>query len=218
MSILRRLLGRFGLSASSLSSRFSRIYEQHAWSGGGAETRSGAGSTIVATEQIRSQLPRLLREYQATGLMDIGCGDFNWMKEVELPVPYLGLDIVDSMISSNSAKYGTNAIRFACLDATREPLPAGYDFAICREVLFHLSFRDCKRLLRNVLSSEARFLMLTTSRKIATNKDIVSGGFRNLNLEAPPFNFPKPQEFVEDNSISEDRILGLWRTEDLPTV
>jgi SAM-dependent methyltransferase len=218
MSTLRKLVYRRILQVLPLRARFERIYEGHVWSGGGDETRSGAGSTVAATGEIRAQLPTLLAETGAAGLLDIGCGDFNWMKAVDLPVPYMGVDIVESMIASNLAKHGSDDIRFVCLDATRDPLPEGYDFVMCREVLFHLSFRDCRSLLRNVLSTGAKVLLLTTTPSTSRNRDIASGGFRNLDLEASPFNFPTPTSYVEDNSISEDRIMALWRVEDLPAI
>ncbi|MBV6652950.1 MAG: hypothetical protein KI786_04295 [Mameliella sp.] len=38
-------------------------------------------------------------------LIDMGCGDFFWIKEVILPCQYIGRDIVASIIEENNRKY-----------------------------------------------------------------------------------------------------------------
>ena len=88
-----------------LSKRFDSIYRKEHWSGGGKETRSGAGSTLSATREIRKAIPEMLVQVGARSVLDVGCGDFNWMRKVALPCKYHGVDIASSVIADNQSKY-----------------------------------------------------------------------------------------------------------------
>ena len=198
-----------------LKSRFGRIYSNRKWSGGGVETRSGAGSTLAATNEIRNRIPALLDSIDARSVLDVGCGDFNWMKEVCLQAEYHGIDIVESVILENHEKYSNRDISFSCVNAVTDALPAGFDVIFCREVVFHLSFRDGRRMLQHIVSSGAKYLLATSNTNIDENRNIVSGEFRNLNLQKPPFSFPAPKQVLEDSAVSNGRILGLWKISDL---
>src|SRR5664279_1649792 len=57
---------------------FTEHYTTNSW--GVEETRSGLGSTVQSTQAIREALPKLIAELQIRTLLDIPCGDFNWMK------------------------------------------------------------------------------------------------------------------------------------------
>ena len=81
-----------------------------------------------------------LREVGCRKLVDIGCGDFNWMRNVEGDFDYLGIDVVPQVIDANNVKYANDRRRFVRMDATRSAISPG-EVALCREVLFHLSFR-----------------------------------------------------------------------------
>lgn len=195
----------------SLEGRFDRIYEKGKWSGGGDETKSGAGSTLAATQRIRRSIPELLQSVGARGLLDVGCGDYNWMKDVNLPCRYHGVDIVSSVIKANQEQYSGPEVSFTCLNAVSGPLPSGFDVILCREVLFHLSFHDATSMLRNIAASDATYLLATTSPELAANHDIDSGEFRNLNLRKPPFDFPAPEKTITDSTVSGGRALGFWK-------
>ena len=212
---LFRILRVIRDSLTPLHMRFDRIYSERRWSGGGRETRSGAGSTLAATAELRDRLPGLLKQLDVRSLMDVGCGDFNWMKEIALPVTYLGIDIVGDVISKNIANHSSSSVAFECVDAVTGPLPRGFDVVLCREVLFHLSFRDCLKVLQNIRGSGAKYLLATTNSDVKNDRDIVSGGFRNLNLQEAPFGFPEPIVAISDSAVSEDRLVGLWRVADI---
>lgn len=62
---------------------FTSIYRNNGW--GSLESRSGAGSTLASTANIRRELPGLVERLNIRTLLDAPCGDFNWMKEVALP-------------------------------------------------------------------------------------------------------------------------------------
>ena len=206
---LRNIRYKLVISSNSVESRFTNIYKHNIWFRN-KESRSGAGSTLSATKNLRTELPKILLDVNAKNLTDIGCGDFHWMKEIKLPCPYVGIDIVKSVIEENIQKYASDQITFLHLDSSVEPLPPDADIVLCREVLFHLSFEHGLNLLNNILSSNARYLLITSDASISLNKDIKSGSFRNLNLTLPPFNFLKSDFFIKDDAISSNRVIGVW--------
>lgn len=206
-----RLRGRDtrAMQSDTLKGRFETIYATGNWAPIGSETLSGYGSTMKATEHIRAELPALLTRLGATSLLDVGCGDFNWMQHVDLPCPYIGVDIVASLVAENQRRYGNDRRRFETADGTSEPLPAA-DVALCREVLFHLSFEDAKKLLANIRATGARYLIATSDHSVRVNGNIPSGGWRDINLRIAPFNQGEPVTTIADRDQSEGRELAVW--------
>ena len=71
---------------------FRKIYSTNEW--GAKSSRSGPGSEIEMTTNIRRELPLLIEKYGIKSVVDIPCGDFNWMKEIVHLLPnYIGGDI-----------------------------------------------------------------------------------------------------------------------------
>lgn len=50
---------------------------------GNSESKSGGGSTISSTTTLRHFLPIFFQKYNIKTILDIPCGDYNWMKMVE---------------------------------------------------------------------------------------------------------------------------------------
>jgi hypothetical protein len=194
VDLLRRRRGRSTghKRQHSIAEIFSHIYSNHAWViEDGQDSLSGTGSTKQATGELVAQLSKFLREVGCRTLVDIGCGDFNWMCGVEGEFEYLGIDVVPQLIDAHNAAYASSRRRFLCMDATSSPIPAG-DVALCREVIFHLSYRDGLRLLRNVKDAGFKYLLLTNDRCLWFNSDIQTGDYRRVNLLKSPYNLPEP--------------------------
>jgi len=85
---------------------FEDIYAKKAWASD--ESASGRGSQMGRTEIIRKQLPQVIDAIGAKSLLDIPCGDFNWMKSADLSKieSYIGEDIVAALVRSNHEGYG----------------------------------------------------------------------------------------------------------------
>lgn len=196
------------------SRRFHRIYRHRFWGGKNLESASGAGSTLDATNQVRTMLPATLDKIDCRVLLDLGCGDFNWMKEVPLLCQYIGADIVDELIEKNQKQYANESRRFIVLDATRDNLPNSVDTILCREVFFHLSHRDIKAALRRIKQSNARYLIATNISHLEENIDTFTGGFRLIDLRQAPFNLPEPVEVIPDHGVANNRYLCVWDVAD----
>ena len=203
---------RQSLIGPSLATVFSAIYHTNGWQD--PETVSGRGSTLARTRVIMAQLPILLNELHAETLLDAACGDFNWMRNVELgKVKYIGVDIVKDLIDENSRNYTTPGRTFLMRDITQHRLPEA-DVVLCRDCLIHLSFNRIHALIKNFKRSGITHLLCTNHISAKENIDCPDGSWRPLNLQLPPFNFPPPlKQLVEDDEL--EKCLALWRLEDL---
>jgi SAM-dependent methyltransferase len=182
---------------------------------------SGEGSSFEQTVAIRREIPRLVRELRARSFLDAPCGDFNWMRHVDLGVElYRGVDIVEDLVADNRARFGGPGREFLCRDLIRDALPAA-DIVLCRDCLGHLTFEQAKALLRNVKRSGSRYLLVTTFADRRENVDLFGRDlWRTLNLERPPFNLPKPLRVIDERCTQgggayADKCLGLWRLDDV---
>jgi 2-polyprenyl-3-methyl-5-hydroxy-6-metoxy-1,4-benzoquinol methylase len=199
------------LRRTSLATVFSEIHRTNAWRD--PESVSGRGSTLAKTTVITSQLPVLLQELNAESLIDAACGDFNWMRYVDLgSIKYTGVDIVPALIARNRQLYQTDQRTFALQDITKDRLPDA-DVILCRDCLIHLSFKSIKAAISNFKQTSAPHLLCTTHSTVMENTDCLDGSWRNINLLLPPFNFPQPITlFVEDAELGKG--LGVWRLAD----
>ena len=187
----------------------------------GGESWSGPGSSLLQTAEIRRRLPLALQHLGVRALLDAPCGDFNWMKTLALDLEeYVGVDVVGEIVELNRARHGAPGRRFVQLDLTADPLPRA-DLILCRDCLGHFAYRDIVRALANFKRSGSRLLMTTTFPAARANIEIVTGDWRPLNLELPPFNLPSPLMVIDEQCTEAegryaDKSLGVWRLQDLP--
>ena len=201
---------------------FTSIYETLAW-GVGNESRSGPGSNLDQTNIIRQEIPKIINKYDIRTVFDASCGEFNWMKHVDLMgAKYIGSDIVHEIVLQNRIKYSNENISFVSLDVMTDELPKS-DLIILRDTLFHFSNQHILKTLQNIKRSGSRFLLTTShfgSEHIEeTNVDIETGGWRYLNLEISPFFLCEPIERIFEVPWLEPhsgRTLSLWDIESLP--
>ncbi len=196
---------------------FKKIYESNYW--GGTESISGPGSDLRQTAVIRTYLPILLEKYGVNTILDLPCGDFHWMRHIDLHnVHYIGADIVYDLVNKNT-KFSSEKIEFKHLDIIKDNLPK-VDLIFSRDCFVHLSFKDIFSALSNIEKSGIKYLLTTTFVKFHENFDIETGEWRPINLEKSPFNFPKPLEILNEQCSQHDgkysdKSLALWLVKDL---
>jgi hypothetical protein len=200
---------------------FSHIYKSGGFSIGN-EPLSGSGATLSQTKSVREEIPKILKELNAKTIIDAPCGDFTWMKEVDLnDYEYIGIDIVEELIKKDNNEYANGKRTFLVRDIVKDSIPTA-DLILCRDCFVHLSNKDVLRTIRNFKRSGSLYLLTTTFTKLETNKNLVSGrGWRPINLERPPFNFPEPLKIInedctEDEGRYSDKSLALWKISLLP--
>ncbi len=186
-----------------------------------AEMISGPGSDLLQTTVIAAALPQVIEELGAKSLLDAPCGDFYWMRRVDLGVErYVGVDVVQELITRHAARHASAQREFLCLDITRDALPR-CDLIFSRDALVHLSNRDALAALANFKRSGARYLLMTTFPAVTANADILTGEWRPINFQLSPFNLPAPLKLIneqctENDGRYADKSLGLWALANVP--
>jgi hypothetical protein len=180
---------------------------------------SGVGSDLNATKNIMSALRSSLDSLSVRSVLDIPCGDFVWMRNVDLgPITYIGADIIGPLIVSHQALHASAQKTFRTLDIVTGELPR-VDLIFCRDCLVHFSHRLIKKAVNNIKRTGSRYLLTTTFPEHPKNNRIITGTWQPLNLCASPFNFPPPLQVINEGHPApyQDKSLGLWSIPDLPT-
>jgi SAM-dependent methyltransferase len=122
---------------------------------------NGPGSSLGCTEPVVAQLPALLHRYDVKTMLDVGCGDWTWMRHVDLTgIDYTGWDVDITQVSRNRSKFPAH--RFDSENIlTVEDMPR-YDVILCRDVLAHLPTEHILAALAKFKASGCRYLLAST--------------------------------------------------------
>lgn len=195
---------------------FDFIYHKKYWHSD--ESVSGWGSTLEITKALRPKLEKVIRDLAVTSFLDVPCGDFNWMKEVDFgQARYIGGDIVKDLIDDLNQKYANEKRSFVQIDLVSDNLPE-VDMIFIRDCFIHLSNDLVVKALENISKSKIKYLVTTHSPKMIKNAEIETGEFREVNLCRPPFHLPEPTFIVNEgctDPLLVDKSLGVWKIADL---
>lgn len=189
---------------------FEAIYFTNYWAG--KESRSGSGSDSKQVKTTQKFLEIIINEYNIASMLDIPCGDFNWMKDVKLPIgfDYTGADVVGMIIEDNKQKYPFSY--FKKLDIVSDELPKGFDLIFCRDLLGHLSHKETVAAITNIKKAKPRYLIATTFPTVEKNPHIRTGQWRPINLEhyglKPVLLFN--EGLINEKGINVDKNLGFY--------
>ena len=180
------------------------------------ESLSGPGSHLSQTSEAIHFINKIIREKNIKSILDLGCGDWNWFRLVNLEdATYEGWDCDEQMINDNTSKYGNNNVSFKVKDIFTEPLP-DVDMIICRDVLFHIDKKLSSKLVEDIKVSSKYFLS-TTFHRINENKNIKSytnfnnWGYYEINLNIEPFNLSEYKiDEVEEKHAGKGRFMCLY--------
>ena len=180
----------------TLEERFTRIYEKNGW--GSTESRSGPASTPLRTLVLRSQLPALFQTLQITTLLDVGCGEFRWLKMIDLSKMRIrAVDIVEPLIFRLQTSSTTDNIRFVHMNVLKDP-PFTADLWLVRDFCGLYGYRDNRQLLKKFIESESLYIALTNVEADLNQMEVEPGQWVPINLSLPPYSFPAPLHILED--------------------
>ena len=132
----------------------------------GRESVSGPGSSRNAASSALRLIDRTLRNYRIETILDLGCGDWNWMKNAAFArekycnVKYTGWEANDKIISYLIKKFSDDRIKFEKKDLINDEYPKS-DLIIVRDVLFHLDEDNVKKVISKSMQC-GRFLIATS--------------------------------------------------------
>jgi hypothetical protein len=219
-SLLSNKKASKNFSGKPMDKIFTDIHRKGYWKKSNSDSVSGIGSNLNKTTTLLKELHVLIDNYKIKTMLDLPCGDFNWMKHNDFNLDnYIGADIVSKLIIQNNKLYRNEKRKFKKMDLTKSNLPK-VDVILCRDCLVHFSYDDIKKAVNNIIKSESKYFLTTTFTGNKQNYDIITGAWRPINLELEPFNFPEPITYINENcqeflGLSKDKSLGLWSVESL---
>ena len=170
-----------------LTDTFNDIYAEGTWGKDVAgKGTSGTGSTLEITREYRAYIEDFMKKHSITSVVDAGCGDWGFSSAVDWgDASYLGIDIASDVIAAVRRNHEKGKIRFQVGDITDE-LPAA-DLLISKDVLQHLSNALVHKFIRNNLRKGKYKWVILTNDRGSENRDVANGGYRAIDLAAPPF-------------------------------
>lgn len=180
------------------------------------ESLSGPGSHLKNTQEVISFINTIISRHNITSILDLGCGDWNWFKHVNLNgASYEGWDCDDDMVSMLNEKYGNDKVCFKVKDISTE-LFEKVDLIICRDVLFHIEtdigasiVERCKLSSKYFLSTTFKNVTKNTSIKKYTQFD--NWGYYKINLDIEPFGLePYEIDTVYEPAMKRNFSLYQW--------
>lgn len=108
----------------------------------------------------REKIISWIKSISGESLLDVGCGNSEFLREIRRVLPALklsGADISGDVIGQNI--YATEGIKFFQLDIDKDVLPAKFDIVVCMEIIEHSS--NYRQALNNLLSMTGKYLFLT---------------------------------------------------------
>ena len=188
---------------------FQRIYHENLWQS--AESVSGEGSAVWVCQPLIEQLPILLGKYEIGSMLDIPCGDFNWMSYVPFPkgFHYIGADVVPELIEETQKRHGNGGREFCVLDLVNDELPP-VDLLFVRDLFIHLSLAVCRKAIENIARANFKYAMFThdpISVRYPPTGNIeierAQGGanfeFRPVSMMLAPFGFPASIDHITEH-------------------
>lgn len=122
---------------------------QTGWTGGLPETKCGSGSMLRNTKRQREWIPRIIEKYGIRSIADIGAGDLNWIKTMDLSgVDYTPYDLVPR---------ADHVVKF---DLVEQVVPK-VDMIMCLWVLNHFPVESSRKAIANIKASGSKYLMMT---------------------------------------------------------
>ena len=182
----------------SLEQTFTEIYRSSLW--GSKESRSGPTSSLERTSQLRDNLPTLFKTLEITSIFDAGCGDWNWMRSVNLTgIRYIGADIVAPLIETLQTTYTSSNVHFQKMNILAEP-PETADLWLLRDVANVYSWAEIDTLIEKFLDSGSRFLAITTIETESSEQpvDTQTPSWHPVDFFKEPFSFPQPILRLDD--------------------
>ena len=185
------------------------------------ETFCGFGSYLQNTHNTSDFIRRIIKDKKIKSIIDIGCGDMNWMKYTLMDSPgiisYTGIDQDSDMLLIASLAEINIPIELIKEDIRLLDKIHRYNLILCRDLLLHLENDEIEKVLKMFINSGSRWL-ITNNYAVLENKELNrvyeytkrKRQSRNINLNVYPFNFPPPDKQIKEFECEHNRYLCLW--------
>jgi SAM-dependent methyltransferase len=151
-----------------------------------------------------------MKEHDVKTVLDYGCGDAQFAKQVDWGGrDYLGVDIVPGAIERAITDCdGKEGMTFQVIKPEGWT-PPDVDLSLCKDVLVHVPDVEAVAIARKLLLASKDVLFVQDRPAIGRNIDGVRGGYRGIDLSAPPFGlhgsvlfqFERSRRFPDDKVV-----------------
>lgn len=153
------------------------------------KTVCGNGSLKINNIDFLIFLENIITKYTINSLLDLGCGDLNYIGEYiqKSKLDFLGLDASVDLISYNKNMYKDyENLKFDICNIIENDIPRNYDLILIKEVFIHLSDNLIIQSLNNIKKSNPNYLLISGHSDNFKNKDSLNNlgwGFRKFDSE-----------------------------------
>lgn len=161
---------------------------------------SGPGSKLESTAPYREFLEDWIHKNKVRSILDLGCGDMEVMSHVDLSskltddgfaVHYRGIDCIEERIAQNKKRFPHYS--FACHDlrsfTNTDLVLSGWamphTLVLVKDVIQHWATPEILGWLKEFRPYQA--LVTNCNYGPTVNTEIATGGWRAIDLTAPPF-------------------------------
>lgn len=174
---------------------------------------SGPGSKLDSTRAYRHFLSKFIDDKLITSITDLGCGDMAVMSAVDLHgASYLGIDVIPERITMNARQHPGKL--FAIGDVRRADIGVNavhafdVDLVICKDVIQHWATEEIHAWLDLLMERPFKYALITNCNYGPTvNTEIETGGWRAIDLTAPPFSIGEVVFTWTYNGATKDVVL-----------
>lgn len=171
---------------------FQTIFNDKSW-GTNLDNRpsSGPASWIRMAQPFSDWLfGEFLVQNNIQRIVDIGCGDWQYMREMDLSeYSYIGVDCVKDIVTYNNRKFGKQNVEFIHNDGSNaDNLPTG-DVYVVKDVMQHWTNIYVVNFLKKVIAQKkCRFIVVVNDYQQETETQDVKhlGDTRPLNSQLNP--------------------------------
>ncbi len=180
---------------------FNSIYKSYHWKDynkpRAGESYSGFGSDKHLSDDIIFLFKKFIEEKKIKTILDLACGDFNWMKNIIMNnkkiLSYTGYEIVDEITKSNVKLYSKENIFFKTIDVIDDPLDKKFDLIIIKDLFQHIKNSEIISIISKLKKNKSNFFAISTNPDIKNNVDLKNfGHHRYINIETEPFMLNNP--------------------------
>lgn len=170
---------------NTLRDTFDDIYRRDLWGGG-----SGPGSHPDNTCEYVEWVNDFIAINQPQTFLDVGCGDFQMFAGRLHPIGfYTGIDASEEAVNRAKKRGIPNGV-YDFHVKTIAAVVGPYDIVHIKDVLQHLPFEECKRILGH--AKKIGRTVIVTNEYPPCDFDIAPGGYRPIDVTLPPISFGTP--------------------------
>ena len=214
-------------SGPTAEQAFSAIYKHDRW-GGGSDQKAGGGSGGGSSELGAIGASRIIfhlaMKYAVSGIVDAPCGAMAWQEslvnQLQHAIPgfrYLGLDVVQSVVERNRARFVSRPnVTFVEADLTRPEsvqVKGAYGLLFSRDSMMHNTLEGCWQMLDTFTRSPVKYVLLGSygaDKPGRRNGAVQNGRWFSIQLDRPPFGMQYIEKIPEANIVGENKYMFLY--------